>query len=77
MAKTLDELNEDIAAVRVAIRAAENAQSYTTGLAQTKVMANLSVLYSRESDLLTERDTLLSGGRTAGPIWNRGVINRG
>lgn len=77
MGKTLDELNEDITAVRTAIRAAEQAQSYTTGLAQTKVMANLTVLYKRETDLLAERDSFLSGGKSAGPVWNRGVINRG
>jgi hypothetical protein len=77
MGKTIDELNEDITAVRTAIRAAEEAQSYTTGLGQTKAMASLSVLYRRETDLVALRSSLLSGRATAGPVWNRGVINRG
>lgn len=77
MGKTLDEVTEDITAVRAAIRAAETAQSYTTGLGHTKLMASLSILYKRETELLAARDSLLSGGTTAGPIWNRGVINRG
>lgn len=75
--RTIDELTADIASVRKAIRAAEEAQSYTTGLQQQKVMANLAVLYKRETDLLDERSSLLSGGKSAGPVWNRGVINRG
>jgi hypothetical protein len=77
MGKTIDEVNEDLTAVRAAIRAAETAQSYTTGLGHTKMMANLTVLYKRETDLLAVRDSLLSGGKSAGPVWNRGVINRG
>jgi hypothetical protein len=77
MGKTIDELNEDISAVRAAIRSAETAQEYTTGLNQTKKMANLKVLYARETELMDQRASLLSGGKTAGPVWNRGVINRG
>lgn len=77
MAKTLAELNEDIASVRASIRAAESAQAYRSGLGQEKTMASLSVLYRRETDLLAERSALLSGSTSAGPVWNKGVINRG
>lgn len=77
MAKTLAEIDEDLSSVRSAIRAAEKAQSYTSGLGQRKDMANLTILYNRETSLLNERDALLSGGLSSGPIWVRGVIRRG
>jgi len=75
--RTLTELTEDLASVRLAIRAAEKSQSYRSSLGQQKDMALLTTLYQRETDLLAERSALLSGGSVAGPVWNRGVINRG
>ena len=74
--RTVDELNEDLSSVRKAIRAAESAQAYTTGLNQSKIMANLTVLYGRENDLLAERSSLLSGGKSAGPVCTQARINR-
>ncbi len=71
--RTLEEINEALASVRAAIRAAETAQRYSNGAGQEKEMARLQTLYAREDSLLDERARLNMVG---GPARNYGVYRR-
>lgn len=76
MARSRIEVEEDLASVRTAIRSAESAQSYGTGLGNTRTMADLPVLYKREESLLSERAALDAGNSYAGMVRNVGRVAR-
>ena len=76
MARTMEEVTAALASVRTAITAAEASQEYTSGLGNKKVMAALEVLYAREERLIKERTNIQTGGASAGPVRNMGVIRR-
>lgn len=76
MARTRIEVTEDLASVRAAIRSAENAQSYGTGLGNQRTMADLTTLYKRENDLIAERAALDAGSGYGGLVRTVGRISR-
>lgn len=77
---TLDEAKEALGSVVTARKAAETAQSYSTGLGQQKAMAELQVLYEREDKLRRIAGTLeemaATGANSRGPRRNYGVYAR-
>lgn len=77
MPRTRTEVNEALASVRTAITAAEKAQSYGSGLGNSKTMADLRTLYQREKELLAERAALDAGNTGyTGMVRNVGRISR-
>lgn len=74
--RTIEEITDDLASVGTAIRRAEAAQSYSTGLNQQKTMALLETLYKRQDGLLKERQQLQTGGATAGIFKVHGIRRR-
>lgn len=76
MARTRFEVEDDLKSVRAAIKSAEKAQSYSTGLGNRRDMASLEILYKREERLLSERSALATGGGYAGMVRNVGRIAR-
>lgn len=76
MPRTRAEVDEDLASVRLAIRSAEAAQSYGSGLGNSRTMADLSTLYRREEQLLAERSALDNGAGYAGMVRNVGRTAR-
>ncbi len=77
---TLDEARDALESVVTARRAAEVAQSYSTGLGQQKAMAELSVLYEREDSLrrilAALEDMAQAAAPTRGPHRNYGIYAR-
>lgn len=68
MARTRAEVTEDLAAVRAAIKSAQIAQSYGSGLGNSRAMADLPVLYRREDQLLAERSAFDAKSGYAGMV---------
>lgn len=74
--RTEAEINEALASVRSAIRAAETSQRYKDGLMNEVERANLDILYKREDALLDERQQLQTGGASAGVAVVHGIPKR-